>query len=169
MCAYGCLIIREARKHGGYGWAAYDAQFRRIAAARPETPWAALYQSLHASTFLTTRTGTGTHCRHCAEADHQSLAPVRAPPPHLSESAMEPSFSGCGQEQPRVTPHPPPPPQPRPICTLWNRVNAYTTHPTHTGTSVRPAVMVHTRSKTVLGPRRSVSFRRPYPPATPAT
>ena len=173
MCAYGCLIIREARKHGGDGWAAYDAQFRRIAAARPGTPWAALDPSLHASTFLATRTGTGTHCRHCAEADHQSpqcaLAPVRASPSHLSEPAVEPSSSGCRQEQPRATSRPLPPPQPQPICTSWNRGKCLY-HPSCTYRHICATCRrgPHQAKDCARTPADSI-FRRPYPPAKPST
>ena len=85
MCAYGCLIIREACTHGGEGWVAYDTLFRQHAAARPGTSWASLDPSIHAATFVAMRSGTGVLCRHCSGSDHQSghcaLAPLHTPLP----------------------------------------------------------------------------------------
>ena len=80
MCAYTCLVIQEARKHGGDGWIAYNKLFRQYAAANPDLPWATLDGSIHAATFLASRTGIGTHCRLCADSHHLThecaLAPI---------------------------------------------------------------------------------------------
>lgn len=119
MCAYGCLIIREACKHGGDGWAAYDSQFCQVAAAHPGPSWVALDLSLHASTFLATCTGSGTHCRHCVEANHQShqcaLAPLHTPAP------SSPNPPTHAQYQQRPIARPPIAGPLNPICMSWNR------------------------------------------------
>ena len=70
MLTYARLLIREARKHGGDGWKAYDAVFRENAAVAPTTDWTKLESSLHATTFVANRSSEGTACHYCSESDH---------------------------------------------------------------------------------------------------
>ena len=119
-CAYMCLLIQEARKHGGDGWSTYDRLFRQHAAANPAWSWATLDGSIHAATILASRNGVGIHCRLCAESDHVAhecalfplfnpSAPTRAispaqPLPHRRTQ----NYSGSSSPT-------------RPICNSWNR------------------------------------------------
>ena len=70
MLTYARLLIREARKHGGDGWKAYDTVFRENAAITPLTEWTKIEGSLHATTFVANRSGEGIFCRFCSESDH---------------------------------------------------------------------------------------------------
>ena len=62
MLAYACLIIREALRHGGGGWAEYDRVFRRQVSINPALPWNVLEPSLQAATILGQRTSEGMLC-----------------------------------------------------------------------------------------------------------
>ena len=117
ICGYACLVIQEARKHGGDGWCAYDQLFRQHAAAKPDLPWATLDGSIHAATILASRTGTGTHCRLCAESDH--LAQECALAPILNHS--QPIRFAQHNQMSYRRPLPAPVNVTRPICNSWNR------------------------------------------------
>ena len=98
-------------------WSAYDRLFRQHAAANSELSWATLDGSIHAATFLASRTGSGTHCRLCADSDH--LAHECALAPVLSSSqptryAAQPSFRKALPGGTSSTSN-------RPICNSWNR------------------------------------------------
>ena len=72
MCTYGVLILREASKHGGNGWSAYDALFHQHTAACPSLSWASSEPSIHVSTFLASHSGGGDICTFCSGSDHSS-------------------------------------------------------------------------------------------------
>ena len=72
LLVYARILMREARKHGGDGWKAYDAVFRENAAASNEVDWTKLEGSLHATTLVANRTSDGMFCHFCSEADHFS-------------------------------------------------------------------------------------------------
>ena len=81
MLAYARLIIREALRHGGAGWAEYDRVFRRQVSINALLPWNTLEPSLQAATILGQRSSEGTFCSLCQECDHLShqcaLAPLQ--------------------------------------------------------------------------------------------
>lgn len=81
MLAYARLIIREALRHGGGGWAEYDRVFRRQISINPALSWNILEPSLQAATILGQRTSEGMLCTLCQECDHSAnqcaLAPLQ--------------------------------------------------------------------------------------------
>ena len=58
--------------------------------------WVTLDGSIHAATFLASRTGSGTHCRLCADSDHlaheYALAPMLSSSQPTRYTASQPSF-----------------------------------------------------------------------------
>ena len=70
MLAYARLIIREALRHGGGGWAEYDRVFRRQVSINPALPWNVLEPSLQAATILGQWMSEGMLCTICQECDH---------------------------------------------------------------------------------------------------
>ena len=122
MCAYTCLVIQEARKHGGDGWSAYDRLLRHHAAANLDLPRATLDDSIHAATFLVSRTGMGTHYRLCADSDNLAhecaLAPIlnSKQPAHytVSQSSHHKAWPGSPSNTSTC-----------PICNSWPGGNAH--------------------------------------------
>ena len=53
LLTYVRLVVREAQRHSGPGWVAYDKIFQQHAALDPSVKWNELNRSLHASTILT--------------------------------------------------------------------------------------------------------------------
>ena len=72
MLAYQTMVVREARRCGGGGWAAYDTAFQQQAATDPRCDWSQLNSSLYPVTFMAQATGKGKCCAYCLEADHTS-------------------------------------------------------------------------------------------------
>ena len=70
--AYALLLIKEAQRHGGSGWLAYDRAFRNQAAIDPTKRWNTLDGGLQASTILGSAVRTPTFCTHCFDVDHSS-------------------------------------------------------------------------------------------------
>ena len=169
MCAYGSIVIREAQKHGGEGWQVYDSLFRQHAATRPDISWASLDPSIHAATFLAMRSGTGIHCHHYADSDHQStacaLAPLRAPlPPTLAAgSALSPLPGPMRMQELRSSDQRP---MQRPICHSWNRGRcAYAPSCSYRHVCVSCHLGPHQAKDCSRTPADSI-FWRPYIPAT---
>ena len=69
MLTYARLLIKEARKHSGEGWKAYDTVFQENAAIAPLTDWTKIESSLHATSFIANRSGDSVFC---SESDHTS-------------------------------------------------------------------------------------------------
>lgn len=67
---YARLIVREALRHGGWGWLDYDRLFRQQAALDPSLQWGTLHPSLVASTVLSHRSGSGSFCSLWQGFDH---------------------------------------------------------------------------------------------------
>ena len=94
---YMCLVLHEARCHGGQGWRAYDHVFHKN--TQPGEPWVRLQSSLVPAYFPHV---PGVHvpviCMHCQEADHRkedcALTALLLPPPipatHLSQTMPPP-------------------------------------------------------------------------------
>ena len=59
MLAYQTTLVREARRCGGGGWAAYDMAFRQQAATDKECDWSKLNSSLYPVTFMAQATQQG--------------------------------------------------------------------------------------------------------------
>ena len=115
------MLVWSSRKHintRGDSWSAYDSLFRQHAAANPDLPWATLDGSIHAVTFLASRTRMDTHCRQCADSDH--LAHECALTPMLNSSQS--TRYVASQSSHRTTwPGSPSNTSTRPICNSWNR------------------------------------------------
>ena len=92
---YARLLIREARRHGGTGWLAYDRAFRQQVAADSTQRWNTLIPGLQASTMLGQRTGQGLFCTLCREVDHlkAQCALASLEPPNTSSTAQLPRTS----------------------------------------------------------------------------
>ena len=88
LMAYGKTVISLAQKHGGLGWAIYDALFRQQVAAGADYSWSQLNPSLMAATVLGGGGEQSPHpCPHCQASDHNPrncalapLNPTRSPP-----------------------------------------------------------------------------------------
>ena len=70
--AYALLLIKEAQRHGGTGWLAYDRAFRNHLAIDPTKQWNTLDGGLQASTILGAGSRTPSFCAHCFDVDHSS-------------------------------------------------------------------------------------------------
>ena len=73
MLAYARLVIREAQRHGGNGWIAYDKVFRQQAAIDSTLQWNTIHPGIQASTLLGQTPGQGVFCTLCREPDHKSM------------------------------------------------------------------------------------------------
>ena len=64
--AYQTMMVREARRCGSGGWAAYDTAFQQQAAIDPTCDWSQLNSSLYSVTLMAQATGTHTlrECTH---------------------------------------------------------------------------------------------------------
>ena len=102
MLAYAQLIIREALKHGGPGWAEYDKVFRRQLSINPLLSWNTLGLSLQAATILGQRNTGGTLCSLCQECDHTSSQCALASPTTAASSALSISCSGSPPSPPKM-------------------------------------------------------------------
>ena len=76
LLTYARLVMREALRTGGDGWAAYDRLFREHAALDKARrfDWTTLDSGLHQATFIRQAGPSGATCTHCAEADHSTKA-----------------------------------------------------------------------------------------------
>ena len=63
--SYTFLLIKEAQRHGGTGWLAYDQAFSNQLATDPTKWWNTLDRGLQASIILGAGTHTPTFCAHC--------------------------------------------------------------------------------------------------------
>ena len=119
LLAYLCLIIREAQRNGGDGWAIYDKIFRQNAQGDSSVDWSKLDSSLHSSTFLAFQSGPGTFCPLCFDCDHSQIECALFP---LSPVGPQPPPN---QLMPVPWPIPKPPvgrrPDIPPICVSWNK------------------------------------------------
>ena len=70
MLAYGCLLVRKAQHHDGFGWLDYDHVFRQQAAINPSMPWNRLHTDIQGTTILGRSSGKATFCTYCFESDH---------------------------------------------------------------------------------------------------
>ena len=122
LLTYGRLVIREAQRHGGSGWAEYDKIFRQHAALDPAVKWNELSPSLHASTILSYRSGPSQCCGLCHEPDHSASQCAMLsvhPPPVASRGQLAGQPSPSPQAGPiRKTVRPETLER---ICVSWNR------------------------------------------------
>ena len=90
---YARLVIREAQRHGGQGWLAYDRVFRQQAALDPSFQWNVLHPAIQASTLFAPDSQSlsahgGTFCSICRGVDHRAdycaLAYLKQPTSSLS-------------------------------------------------------------------------------------
>ena len=126
LLTYARLVMREALRTGGDGWAAYDQLFREHAALDKARrfDWTTLDSGLHQATFIRQAGPSGATCTHCAEADHSTkacaLASVQDSPGRRDDSPPPAKRARPSQQRPAV------PPRPRgevadKICISWNR------------------------------------------------
>ena len=99
--AYARLIIREAQRHGGQGWLAYDKGFRLQAALDPSLRWNVLEPHIRASTLFAPTPQApsapgpagsgGANCSICMGVDHLAtscaMAYLESPPPQVTSAA----------------------------------------------------------------------------------
>ena len=116
LITYGCLIIREALRHGRQGWQEYDRSFRVQAAIDSSLRWNGLLPDLQAATMLGQRAVGGSFCSLCRGIDHPSsqcaLSPLQQPV--LSQQSVNSGGStAIGNRRPDHS-------RPRPICMSWN-------------------------------------------------
>ena len=118
--AYLSLVISEARRIGGDGWATYDAIFRQNAAEDEAADWTRLDASLHAATFLAQSSGSRSVCPHCSASDHLPKECALRP---LSNAARtsSPSLSGTHARGPHESPRSRAFPTIIPTCIRWNK------------------------------------------------
>lgn len=83
LWAYQAMIIGEARRCGGRGWALYDSAFRQRVSSLTEVDFSKLNQALYSTTFLAYG-GRGRFCASCSMSDHTpeecALHPNRSMP-----------------------------------------------------------------------------------------
>ena len=126
LLTYARLVMREALRTGGDGWAAYDRLFREHAALDKARrfDWTTLDSGLHQATFIRQAGPSGATCTHCAEADHSTkacaLVSVQDSPGRRDDSPPPAKRARPSQQRPAV------PPRPRgeaadKICISWNR------------------------------------------------
>jgi hypothetical protein len=117
MWAYQSLMIGEARRCGGRGWAMYDSAFRQQMASRGDGDFASLNQSLYSTTFLAYG-GRGKFCGTCMMSDHAqeecALNPTRALPiVQIREQEGRRDTRGTDNRRQRGR-------RPGPPCYAWN-------------------------------------------------
>ena len=120
MLSYSRLIICEALRHGGSGWAEYDRVFRRQMSINPTLCWNTLDPGLQAATIIGQQSSPGTFCALCRECDHQASQCTLAP---LQQQLLSrpPTASQSVSRAPGI---PRPPRRPESllnICVNWNR------------------------------------------------
>lgn len=71
LMAYMISIIRASQEYEGAAWAAYDAAFRRQAAATKLRDWSAINSSLYTICF-TGKARRSQRCDHCLSAAHKT-------------------------------------------------------------------------------------------------
>ena len=70
LLAYASLVVHAARKYRGEGWATYDRNFRKKAAAHPGVKWGDLDSSLWSLAFC--NAVAREHCALCMSVDHST-------------------------------------------------------------------------------------------------
>lgn len=110
--AYARLIVKEALRHGGTGWMAYDRVFRQQAAIDGSLAWNTLHGGIQAATIMGTTSGPTNFCSLCREVDHStaSCALAYLQPPTTPSTTSQPARS-----------QPSRPRRPASICMSWNR------------------------------------------------
>jgi hypothetical protein len=96
MWAYQSLMIGEARRCGGRGWAMYDSAFRQQMASRGDGDFASLNQSLYSTTFLAYG-GRGKFCGTCMVRPRPGRVcskPNAGPPDSPDQGAGRPEGQG---------------------------------------------------------------------------
>ena len=109
--AYARLLIKEAQRHGGFGWLDYDRAFRQQAAVDPSICWNTLNPGLQASTIIGQRqSGQGTFCTLCRAVNHNRAQCALAclEPPSSTVTAITQPPSTRRKSRPN-------------ICVSWNR------------------------------------------------
>ena len=69
--AYMIVIVRASQEYEGSAWAAYDAAYRRQAAAQGKTGWSQINPSLYAICF-TGKAKMSERCDRCLSASHRT-------------------------------------------------------------------------------------------------
>ncbi len=113
LLAYASTIVHAARKYKGDGWATYDRNFRKRAAAHPREKWGELNTPLWTLAFCNAE--PKEHCNLCFSLDHTTTAceDYEATEEFQSQSRQA---SRAGRPKDRASLS-----QRRPICINWNR------------------------------------------------
>ena len=122
LAAYGQIVLGLARKHGGRGWLAYNAQFRQQLAAGAGMAWNDLNPSLAAATaMLDDRAGSGC-CSLCLGSDHSketcALSALEQPTTQMAASLQSLSGLPASRHAARYKPYRT---GEEPICRRFNR------------------------------------------------
>ena len=126
MLAYMRLIIREAMKYGGNGWATYDAVFRRNRAG-PSAKWDELDPSLHIAYIAGQGEPSTPPCSSCNEADHTSeecaLKPLqpRIKQPLSRDNPLPRVWSSPSRQSKRPAPLRKDSQPTKRVCISWNQ------------------------------------------------
>ena len=108
LLAYASLIVHAARKYKGDGWATYDRNFRKRAAAHPGEKWGDLNMPLWALAFCNAE--AKEHCDLCMSVDHATKACMDY------DSPDEDKPKSAHSQKQRSTAR-----GKTPICINWNR------------------------------------------------
>ena len=141
MLAYARLVIREAQRHGGNGWIAYDKVFRQQVAIDSTLQWNTIHPGIQASTLLGQTPGQGVFCTLCREPDHKSmgcaLSYLQEPqspawPIMPTPAGTAASLKGRQSLKRRQTPE-------QSVCSSWNRGECMFQNCNYTAMFVRAA------------------------------
>ena len=128
LFAYLRLIVREAQRHAGEGWRAYDVVFRKLAATYPTIPRGQPLPSLYSTSFTAAGSPAITFCEHCLEGDHRSGECALSPSNEVGSFSQErlvllgSNAASLRRGAGKSTAARPPGPgfADRPICKRWN-------------------------------------------------
>jgi hypothetical protein len=113
LLAYASLVVHAARKYKGEGWATYDRNFRKRAAAHPGEKWGELNMPLWTLAFCNAQ--PRDHCSICLSLDHATTACDEYEAPDESRAGNQ---TPARPQKQRASGNPR---GKQPICINWNR------------------------------------------------
>ena len=116
LLAYASLVVHAARKFKGDGWATYDRNFRKKAAAHQGIKWGDLDMPLWALAFCNAE--AREHCAICMSIDHDTRACEDYDSPDEERTPKSKSSGRSGKSRGREASQ-----EKQPICIKWNRSN----------------------------------------------
>lgn len=116
LLAYASLVVHAARKYKGDGWATYDRNFRRKAAAHPGLRWGDLDMPLWALAFCNAE--AQDHCTICLSIDHTTKSCVDYEAPEEEKGPKSPKGGRTSKPRSGSSSR-----GRNPICINWNRTS----------------------------------------------